>query len=287
MSSKGYFTIAQGADYHRMAYGLALSLQQSQKSINKLSIGVSKYEKKLLEKSHYRPLFDQIIEIPWLDAAEKSERKFENWWKAIYMSPYDETVCLDADMLFLEDHEEWWNIMGESPAAFCTKPITYRGEIITSDYCRKTFTESYLPNVYAAFFYFQKNDISFEFFNLCEIIFNNWERFNYEFLKPIHRPQEFSTDVAFGIAAKILDFEQHYHHSFLNIPTFVHMKSQLQNWPSNKSLTDDWTKLIPIYFTSDCDLKIGNFRQSVPFHYFVKSFLTDEKIMVLEKAIGL
>lgn len=286
MTSKGYFTIAQGPEYHRMAYALALSIANSQKTTNKLSIGVASYEVELLENSYYRPAFDQIIEIPWLDAAIESKRKFENWWKAIYMSPYDETVCLDADMLFLEDYESWWDIMGESPAAFCTKPITYRGEIITSDYCRQTFTESELPNVYAAFFYFKKYDVCYEFFNLCEIIFNNWQRFHYEFLKPIHRPQEFSTDVAFGIAAKILEFDRNYHHSFLNIPTFVHMKSQLQNWPDDRFLVEDWTKTIPTYFTNDCSLKIGNFQQTVPFHYFIKSFLSDAKIQILEKAVG-
>ena len=285
--SKGYFTIAQGDEYHRMAYALAMSIKLSQKNISKLSIGVTKAEKKKLKQSKYAEVFDEIIEIPWKDAAAKTEWKLENWWKAIHMTPYDETVCLDADMLFFEDHEEWWNIMAQSPAAFCTKPITYRGEIITSDFYRKTFTDNDLPNVYAAFFYFQKNAASFEFFDLCEVIFNNWEKFHYEFLKASSRPQYFSTDVAFGIAAKILEFDRLYSHSFLNIPTFVHMKSQLQDWPNDAFMNEDWTKMILAQFTPKCQLKIGNYLQTVPFHYHVKSFLTDEKISYLEKELGL
>lgn len=285
--SRGYFTIAQGEEYQRMAYALALSILGTQKTTNKLSIGVTRAEKRKLKGSKYAEVFDEIIEIPWKDAARKSSWKLENWWKAIHMTPYDETVGLDADMLFFEDHEEWWNIMGESPAAFCTTPSTYRGEIITSDYYRKTFTESELPNVYAAFFYFKKTPETFEFFGLCEEIFNNWERFFYEFLKPLHRPKEFSTDVAFGIAAKILDFDKLYPFTFLNIPTFVHMKSHLQNWPDDIFLNEDWTKVVPYNFNSKCELKVSNFRQTIPFHYFVKSFLTYDKIEFLEKKVGL
>jgi hypothetical protein len=285
--SRGYFTIAQGEEYHRMAYALALSIKLSQKTTSKMSIGVTKAEKKKLKKTKYAEVFDEIIEIPWKDAAAKTEWKLENWWKAIHMTPYDETVCLDADMLFFEDHEEWWNLMSQSPAAFCTKPITYRGEIITSDFYRKTFTDNDLPNVYAAFFYFQKNEATYEFFDLCEVIFNNWEKFHYEFLKATSRPNYFSTDVAFGIAAKILEFDKLYSHAFLNIPTFVHMKSQLQDWPNDVFMNEDWTKMVSAQFTPKCQLKIANYLQTVPFHYHVKSFLTDDKIGYLEKELGI
>ncbi len=285
--SRGYFTIAQGEEYHRMAYALALSIKNSQKTTNKMSIGVTKEEKKKLKNSKYAEVFDEIVEIPWFDSAKNSTWKLENWWKAVHMTPYDETVGLDADMLFFEDHESWWDIMSESPAAFCTKPITYRGELITSDYCRKTFTESELPNVYAAFFYFKKNEETFEFFKLCEMIFNNWQKFYADFLKPGERPRYFSTDVAFAIASKILDFDKLYKHSFLEIPTFVHMKSQLQGWPDDSNMSDDWTKIVPHTFTPNCELKINTFLQNVPVHYYVKSFLTNEKIEFLEKVNGI
>ena len=286
--TRGYFTIAQGADYHRLAYALALSIKLTQSNYNKLSIGVTKAEKEVLLNSKYAEVFDDIIEIPWIDAAANSTWKLENWWKAIYMTPYDETICLDADMLFFEDYSEWWEIMSCSPAAFCTKPSTYRNEHITSDFYRKTFTESELPNVYAAFFYFKKEEPAYEFFKLCEEIFNNWERFFYEYLKPLHRPRYFSTDVAFAIAAKILDFDKRFIHSMLDIPTFVHMKSQLQNWPDgNQFVKEDWTKVVPFAFSEKCKLKIGNYAQTVPVHYFNKSFMSDDIIMKLEKAVGI
>lgn len=285
--SKGYFTIAQGEQYHHMAYALALSIKTTQQKTSSFAIGVTKAEKKKLKNSKMADVFDEIVEIPWTDAAEKSSWKLENWWKAIHMTPWDETVCLDADMLFFEDYEEWWNILSLSPAAFCTKPVTYRGEIITSDFYRKTFTDNDLPNVYAAFFYFKKKAEAFEFFNLCDVIFNNWETFYFEFLKAQSRPTYFSTDVAFGIAAKILDFDRLYNHSFLEIPTFTHMKARLQNFPEDANFSDDWTKMVTTQFTDNCELKVSNFYQHVPFHYFEKKFLTADIVTKLEKKAGI
>lgn len=283
--SRGFFTIAQGEAYHRMAYACALSLKLSQTGPSALSIGVTKDEIKLIPQK-YLEVFDQVIEIPWEDHAKDSAWKLENEWKAIYMTPYDETIKLDADMIFPGDISHWWDTLAESDGVFCTEAKTYRGETITSDYCRKTFTESNLPNVYSAMFYFKKNDLNFEFFKLAEFIFNNWERCFYEWLEPEHRPKLVSTDVVFAIAAKILEYPT-YNKYPGSVPTFVHMKSQLQNWPQDQFLHDDWTKMVPHYFSRDCSLKIGQHAQQLPFHYHVKDFLTDDKIEKMEKKLGI
>lgn len=284
--SKGFFTIAQGADYQRMAYALALSLKISQKEHSNLSIGVTKEEIDLIP-AKYLEVIDHVVEIPWEDHAKNSSWKLENEWKAIYMTPYDETIKLDADMLFPSDISYWWDLLEQSDGVFCSQPRTYRGEIITSDYYRKTFTESNLPNFYSAFFYFKKNEINFEFFKLAEFIFNNWERCFYEFLEPEHRPKVVSTDVVFALAAKILDYESFNMSPSENVPTFVHMKSQLQNWPNDQFMVEDWTKMIPIYFNRDCTLKIGNYIQTLPFHYYVKEFVTPKMIETMERKLGL
>lgn len=284
--SKGFFTIAQGKQYQRMAYGLALSLKLSQKKYNNLSIGVTPAEIKKIPKK-YKEVFDQIVEIPWDDAATKSTWKLENEWKSIYMSPYDETIKLDADMLFFNDIETWWGILEQSEGIFATDVLTYRNEKATSSYYRQTYIESDLPNVYSAFFYFKKTEATYEFFKLSELIFNNWQKFHEEFLKPLHRPQYVSTDVVFAIAAKILDFLSLNKNPHILMPTFVHMKTQMQDWPNNQFINEDWTKIIPVYFTPECYCKIGNYMQSYPLHYYVKDFLTDEKIKFMEKKLGL
>jgi hypothetical protein len=285
--SRGYFTIAQGQAYQRLAYALALSLKISQpKEFSKLSIGVTSEELKTVNPK-YKKVFDEIVEIPWKDHAEKSSWKLENEWKAIYMTPYEETIKLDADMLFPSDVSAWWDAMSYSDGIFCTAPISYRGEKITSDFYRKTYTESGLPNVYTAMFYFKKNDVNYELFQLAEDIFNNWERYFYEFLGPDNRPKIVSTDVVFAIAAKILNYEEHNRTPHLNLPTFVHMKSQLQGWTDNRFMVEDWTKMIPSYFGRDCSIMIGNYKQTLPFHYHVKEFVTDKMIATMERKLGI
>src|SRR5271157_3807356 len=97
---RGFLTIAQNSadtDYIRLAYGLALSLKATQKENGYLSILVTPGT---IVNKEYRWAFDEIIEIPWGDNATASRWKLENEWKAYHVTPYRETIKLDADMLF-------------------------------------------------------------------------------------------------------------------------------------------------------------------------------------------
>jgi hypothetical protein len=282
--SRGYFTIAQGEMYQRFAYGAALSLKLTQpEGYNKLSIGVEASEIKNINPK-YLEVFDEVVEIPWDDAAKNSSWKLENEWKSIYMTPYDETMKLDADMLFFSDISKWWKRLESVDGQFCNQVLTYRGRVATSDYYRKTFTESDLPNVYSAMFYFKKNERTFEFFKLSELIFQNWQRYFYEFLEPEHRPEYVSTDVVFAIASKILDFNPAETKLF---PTFVHMKSHLQEWPELNVLSEDWHDSLPFYYSDNCELYLGNYKQTMPVHYHLKHFLSDDILNKMEKKLGI
>lgn len=280
--SRGYFTIAQGDEYVRHAYALALSLKLTQKTVSNISIGITpgcKVDKSMVSA------FDQIIEIPWGDDAVADSWKLKNEWKVIYMSPYDETVKLDADMLFFADVSDWWDFMSTSEMIFTTDVHSYREELVTSDYYRKVFTDNKLPNVYSGFFYFKKTPATFEFFNLSRVIFESWNSFAQEFLDAKNRPAEPSTDVVFGLAAKILDTNSLNKIPTMNIPTFTHMKTQLQGWKGNY-LKEEWTDNLPMYFTPACKCKIGIYEQRLPLHYHVKTFLTDKIIKYLEKEVA-
>lgn len=284
--TRGFFTIAQGERYQRLAYAMALSLKLSQREHSNLSIGVTKAEKKMIP-SKYKEVFDEIVEIPWKDHAAKSEWKLENEWKVIHMTPYDETIKLDADMYFPRDISAWWGALEKSEGVFATKVHTYTGELIKSDHYRKTFTESKLPNIYTAMFYFKKTEVNYELFRTAEFVFNNWERCFYEFLGAEHRPKYFSTDVAFAIAAKIVDYDELNQLPHSLVPTFVHMKSRLQGWPDSEFMKEDWTKMISYSFNNDCDLKLGNYLQTLPIHYHVKEFMTDRMIAQMERKLGI
>ena len=280
--SIGFFTFAQGAEYHRMAYALALSLKLSQHKYNKLSIAVTPGER---VAHKYREVFDQVIEIPLGDAARESTWKLENEWKAPHITPYDETIKVDADMLFFSDITYWIHSLSYSVMAFTTEVRTYRGEVITSDFHRKVFTANDLPNVYSALCYFKKWDATFEFFDTVRAITENTMEYFDRFLEPEHRPSFFSTDVAYGIAAKIHDSLELQAHTASAMPTFVHLKTPLQGF--NKLGDEDWVSHLPIDFTPNFECLIGNHRQNEPLHYYRKNFLTDEMIQIMERKLGI
>ena len=285
--SRGFFTIAQGEAYIRMAYALALSLKISQPpELSKLSIGVTKEEMNSIDPK-YLKVFDQVIEIPWDDAAKNSDWKLENEWKVIHMSPYLETIKLDADMLFLTDISSWWEYLNMSEGVFATDVYSYRNNKVESDYYRKVFTDNDLPNIYTAFFYFKKTPANFELFKWAQFIYDNWEKCFYELLGPEYRPKFVSTDVVFALAAKITNYTDLNNFPDTDMPTFIHMKSQLQGWSDDQFMQEDWTKMLPSYFNRDCELKIGNFIQQKPIHYHVKGFLTDKIIEKLERKLKL
>lgn len=276
--TKGYLILAQNTeheDYVRQAYALALSIKNTQLGVNKVAIATND---PVPEK--YKKAFDYIIDIPWTDHAANSTWKIENKWKYYYMTPFDETVILDSDMIFSEDISYWWPLLAEKDIWITDKPRTFKGEIITSTKYRTTFESNNLPNVYTAFMYFKKTELTAELFLLLDIIFNNWERFFYEYLDET-RPRNLSGDVAYALAIKLLGIENECFSKNENIPSFVHMKSYVQN--TDNLLSADWTTNLPTYFSTDGKIKIGNYDQYLPFHYQIKSWLTDDIITILEE----
>lgn len=287
--SRGYIVLAQNnltTDYLSQAYALALNLKLTQSEVSDLTVCVDEETKKLIKPKH-RKVFDKIVDIPWFDDAKDAEWKVNNKWKFYYMSPYDETVILDSDMLFPTDVSYWWDIMAEREIWSTTNVKTYRGEDVERDkYYRKYFLANNLPNVYMAFFYFKKCELASELFAMIEIIFQHWQRMYYKYM-PKGKPEHLSGDVSFALAMQMLDI-QHLctKPNVKNVPTFVHMKSHVQNIPSSK-ISDKWSDTLPTYYNNCRDFKIGNFSQTYPFHYVEKDWLTKDMIAQLEEEYGI
>ena len=176
--SQGYLVIAQNTyteDYLRQAYALALSIKLTQSTVNNISVAVDEHTKQSIRSKHLK-VFDNIIDIPWGDHASSESWKIHNKWKYLYMTPYDETVVLDTDMIFPTDVSRWWPALAQKDFWATTHVKTYRGETVTSDYYRKVFTANNLPNIYTAFWYFRKSDVTSRVFEMAQFIFNNWQK---------------------------------------------------------------------------------------------------------------
>lgn len=281
--SKGYVILAQNNiknDYVSMATACAFSIKATQSKVSNVTLITDIVD---AVPHHYREAFDNIIPIKWFDDAYESEWKIENRWKLYHLTPYDETVILDADMLFLSDVSHWWKYMENNFDLLITnKVFTYRNELITNSYYRKAFRDNNLPNCYSAFTYFKKSDFSQEFWKLIELIVKDYKTYYNAFLKE-SKPKSLSIDIAFALAVKILGIDNEVFSS-LDIPTFTHMKSRDQGWIT---FTDDWMDSAGVYLNDKCELKIGNYQQSGVFHYTQKEFLNDGVVEKYRNILGL
>lgn len=282
--SRGYIVIAQNTkdvDYLQQAYALALNLKLTQSEVSNLTVCVDTATKRKLTEKHIE-VFDKVIEIPWTDQAKDSDWKIENKWKYLYMTPYDETVILDTDMIFPTDVSYWWDIMAQQDVWATTNVRTFRGDVVRNNYYRPYFAANKLPNIYTAFFYFKKSELASELFAMTEIIFQHWQRMFFKYM-PNGKPDWLSGDVAFALAIQLLDIEHLCTRTINeNMPTFVHMKARVQN-VDGATLNDKWSDSLPTYYKSYNDFKVGNFQQTLPFHYVEKDWMTVDKILQMEK----
>lgn len=268
--SKGFLVLAQNSDvdYLRQAYALALSIKKTQPKINHISL-VTDDE----VPEEYKSVFDKIIPIPFGDHAKDSDWKVENRWKLYHATPYDETIVLDVDMLFLENMEHLWAFAQDRNMFFTSRVTDYKGRTVTDTVYRKTFIENTLPNLYSGLFYFKKSDASLTFFKILEFITYNWQKIYHE-ITPKQTQKFYSMDVSVAITAKILGIDDEIVH--LNSPfTFTHMKPGIQGWDP---VPESYLKQSHISFNSNCELFLNNFKQSGIFHYVDEQFLTDKII---------
>ncbi len=270
--SKGHVFLAQNSDvdYVEQAYALALSIKiHNQENKTCLITNDSVPEK-------YRYVFDHIVPIPWKDSAASTQWKIENRWKIIYATPFEENIVYDVDMLLLESNDHWWDYFENKDLCFTTHVRDYRGNVVNSNYYRKSFTRNGLDNIYTGAFYFRKVNTAYEFFKWLEIIVVHWQKFYRIHLKN-HAQSFCSIDLSAALALRFMGT----HVDKGGIPSFIHMKPGVQGW---KNIPSKWTNVLNSFLDDELNLKVGNFQQSGLFHYVEEGFLTENFIKKLESA---
>lgn len=259
-------------DYLQLAYGLALSIKNTQKEgYDKIALVID--DKNKLEKLKSPWVFDTVIE--WDQETFWNGR---SWMDKL--SPFDHTVCLDVDMLFLRDYSHWIDyFITNSELYVANKAYTYRGELVSDRSYRKTFDRNNLPDLYSMWTYFKKDSkIAEDFFELGRSVIKNPVEFSNLFLSEF-KPKVLGTDEAFALSAKILDISDDIAYP-LAFPNIVHMKPMVQNWPWP---ADTWSDHVGFYLNTRGELKIGNYHQTDIVHYVEKNKITNEIISMLEE----
>lgn len=271
----GYLIIvakSNEVDYDQLAYALALSIKNTQKQgYDKVALVID--DKTRLEKFKSPWVFDHVIE--WNQETFWDGRSWMN-----QLSPWEHTVCLDADMLFFRDYSHWIDYFIDNCELYVpNKSYTYRGDVVKSDYYRKTFTKNDLPNLYSFYTFFKKDsELTKEFFTLARYITKYQTEFKNLFLQE-HKPKIIGTDEAFALSAKILDISDQVSYN-LDFPKIVHFKGMVQDWPWPAHTASDH---VGFYLDEKAQLKIGNYQQFDIVHYVEKDKVTDEVISILEE----
>lgn len=271
----GYLLIVadhETVDYLQLAYGLALSIKNTQREgYDKVALVISDKAKLADLKSPW--VFDEVVE--WNQETFWDGR---SWMDKL--SPFEHTVCLDVDMLFTRDVSHWIDYFIEHSELYvANKVYTYRGQIVTNRSYRKSFDQNQLPDLYSMWTFFRKgSELADDFFNLGRHIIKNPIEFSNLFLSE-YKPKVLGTDEAFALSAKILDIADEISYP-LEFPRIVHMKPMIQDWPWP---ADKWSDHVGFYLNKQGQLKLGNYQQHDIVHYVEKDKITDEVISILEE----
>ena len=272
--SKGFLVFAQNSDtvdYVQQAYALALSIKYSQTTVANISLVTNNSVPK-----KYQKVFDQIIPIPWFETTGDDPLKAEHRWKMYETTPYEETIVLDADMLLLDDINNWWEYCSNFDIKFCSNIKNYKLERVIDTYHRKAFIANKLSNPYFALHYFKKNRPAYEFYKILEFVCKNWE-WCYNLYAPVEYQNWLSMDLATAIAIEMsgmYDILDEY-----GTLEFIHMKTPIQGW---SPIPASWQDTVPWVLNTQGKLIVGNIQQTPIFHYVEKNFINNKILKKME-----
>jgi hypothetical protein len=159
-------------DYLKMAYALALSIKNTQKEgFDKVALVTDNVKKVKKLKSPW--VFDEVIH--WDKETYWDGR---SWMDKL--SPWDHTICLDVDMLFLRDYSHWAEyFIKNNDLYIANKSYTISNKVVSKDFYRQAFTKNKLPNLYSFYTFFKKDsELVDEFFTLGRYIIKNHLEFS-------------------------------------------------------------------------------------------------------------
>lgn len=183
-----------------------------------------------------------------------------NDWQMFQISPYRQTIKLEADMIATSAIDHWWTLFELRDVVISQACRNFYGDISQSRAYRRIFDENYLPDVYNAITYWRLSDTAKQFFDLVKNIFENWSQYKRLLRYP---DDQASTDVVYAMAAVIMGPERVTLPLGLG-PSIVHMKRHI-----NGLQTEDWTQ--ELIWEND-PFRINTVAQQGLVHYHVKEW---------------
>ena len=200
------------------------------------------------------PVFDYVHVLPAV-----SDNAYANDAAVFQLTPFRETIKLEADMLIASPISHWWQLFRHRDVVISTGCRNWHGDVSAVRHYRRVFDQNHLPDVYNAVTYWRLSKTAKEFFDLTRDIFANWEHVR-TLIK--FAPVLADTDLVYALAAQIMG-EHRVTMPFVTYPQIVHMK------PHHAGTTDQWTQEL----TWEHDpLRINTVAQWGAFHYHIKEW---------------
>lgn len=183
-------------------------------------------------------------------------------YQMFYLSPYRQTIKLEADMFCASPIDHWWTMFEHRDVVVSQGCRDYYDCPGKSRHYRSIFDANDLPDVYNAITYWRLSHTAKEFFDLVRDIFLNWNQFKTLLKFP---DENATTDVVYAMAAMIMDTDRVTLPRDVG-PKIVHMKSKIIGTTVN-----DWTQEL-IWEATDPGLRIQTVAQWGLVHYNVKTW---------------
>lgn len=180
---------------------------------------------------------------------------------AYRLSPYRQTIKLEADMIITAPCAHWFDMMQRLDVCVSTGCRDLYGNPAISRFYRKFIDNNNLPDVYNAVTYWRVSETAQTFFAWVRRLFVHWNEYKRLVKFPDDEP---STDFVYAMAAQIIGPNK-CTMPFSSFPKIIHCKQHILG-----TLTEDWTKEL---VWEDNPVRINTVAQWGALHYLNKTWM--------------
>lgn len=277
MSKRGFIIIGINTDVDRMQYAeaCALSIKKCDPEASICLLYDDKNSETENNLSKYTGSFDLAVSLPFGNTGHNDGFHGSNLWQVYESSPYDETIYVDYDTLFINvDIRQLWDTFSPYELAIPSNAMTYR-----NSQCNVKTQFEYelavdLPKLYNSMIYFKNESATaIEWFKMADPVFQNW-RETYNRIFKDKKPETFNKNILCNIVTSLLDIEKQIAVPSINNFYDLEAKSQYL-W--NNNVSSEWSNNLNYWFPDNNQLMIEN--SIIPsgiVHYRDENFLTNE-----------
>lgn len=195
-----------------------------------------------------------------------NQQGFANDWQMFKISPYRQTIKLEADMLCSSPIDHWWTMFEHRDVVISQGCRDFYDQLSPQRRYRKFLDQNNLPDVYNAITYWRYSRTAEQFFHLVKNVFQHWQDYRKLFKASDEEP---TTDFVYAIVAEMIGRESVTLPPGIG-PSIVHMKKGII-----PIRTENWTKEM-VWEIVDRQVRIQTVAQQGLLHYHVKDWLNNE-----------